>query len=158
MSALTLSVTRPRGNISVVKDIDNSQRILADLKELMETSASIGVIGKDDSDLLLIANVHEFGAPKAGIPERSYIRAGYDKNVDKYIKKAEGYLQEVLDGKIEARSLYTKLGQTMAQDIQKHIKGSIPPPLKPATVKRKGSSLPLVDTGRLLGSIGYEVK
>lgn len=45
-----------------------------------------------------------------------------------------------------------------AKMAEKVSEGAIPPPLKPATVKRKGSSRTLVDTGELLGQISSELE
>lgn len=37
------------------------------------------------------------------------------------------------------------------------INSNIPPPLKPETIKRKGSSTALIDTGEMLGQITHEM-
>jgi len=44
--------------------------------------------------------------------------------------------------------------------INKVQKGNIPPPLKPSTIKRKGSSKTLIDEGWLLGAVteGFKIQ
>lgn len=152
--------------MSVVRDDNRSKEILKALKKLNERYVEIGVLGDDgkgDVNIVEIATIHEYGAPKAGIPERSFIRANFDKHEDEYLEQIKGYLDRVLQGEIRAKTLYTKMGQTVAQDTQKHIRARIPPALKPQTIKArkkrkiKGTK-PLIDTGRLIGAISYEVK
>ena len=52
---------------------------------------------------------------------------------------------------------YNLLGQTCVNTIQTYIRDLSSPANSGLTVANKGSSSPLVDTGRLLGSIDYEV-
>jgi phage gpG-like protein len=51
------------------------------------------------------------------------------------------------------------VGQQVVSDVKGRIlEGEgIPPPNAPSTVRRKGSSRPLVDTGQLLNSLTYQV-
>lgn len=150
----------------MVRDDNRSKEILKAIEELNSQCVDIGVLGDDDKEgvsIVTIATIHEYGAPKAGIPERSFIRANFDKNVDEYFEQIKGYLDRVFQGEVSAKTLYTKMGQTVAQDTQKLIRKKIPPALKDSTIKarekrkNKGTT-PLIDTGRLYGAISYEVK
>lgn len=152
--------------MSVVRDDNRTKEILEALQELNGQYVEIGVLGDDgkgDVNIVEIATIHEFGAPRANIPERSFIRANFDKHEDEYFEQIKGYLDRVLQGEIRAKTLYTKMGQTVAQDTQKHIRARIPPSLQASTLKarrRRGNTgtTPLIDTGRLIGAISYEVK
>jgi hypothetical protein len=55
--------------------------------------------------------------------------------------------------------MFDALGQQMVSDVNQTVRSGagVPPPLKPATIARKGSSRPLVDTGRLLSAITWVV-
>ena len=150
----------------MVRDDNRTKEILKAIEELNSQCVDIGVLGDDDKEgvsIVTIATIHEYGAPKAGIPERSFIRANFDKNVDEYFEQIKGYLDRVFQGEVSAKTLYTKMGQTVAQDTQKLIRKKIPPALKDSTIKarekrkNKGTT-PLIDTGRLIGAISYEVK
>lgn len=150
----------------MVRDDNRTKEILKAIEELNSQCVDIGVLGDDgkgDVNIVSIATIHEFGAPKAGIPERSFIRANFDKNEDEYFEQIKGYLDRVFQGEISAKTLYKKMGQTVAQDTQKLIRKKIPPALKDSTIKarkkrgNKGKT-PLIDTGRLYGAISYEVK
>jgi hypothetical protein len=41
--------------------------------------------------------------------------------------------------------------------MRRRVRKRIPPPLKPETIKRKKSSVPLVDTGQLVAAIMAKV-
>jgi hypothetical protein len=51
-----------------------------------------------------------------------------------------------------------KLGNFYRSEIQRTIKNGSFAPLSAQTIARKGSSKPLIDTGRLIGSIAYELR
>jgi hypothetical protein len=150
-----------------VTDINNTGKILKLLEEITESSVEAGILGEDkDSSkpsLLTIAATQEFGSEKEHIPERSFIRASFDKNKEEYGIKTVEYIQLALAGTMSVEAMYTKLGQTMAQDIQMHIRKRIPPALSRRTLearRRRGNrgTTPLIDTGRLFGAVSYEVK
>lgn len=105
-----------------------------------------------------IAAVHEFGAPEANIPERSFIRAAFDANRAKYGAILKKLLPRVLEGKLEARGLFDLIGLQAVADINRKVRiEGVPPPLKPETIARKGSSRALIDTGRMLAAITHVV-
>lgn len=60
----------------------------------------------------------------------------------------------------EKEQVLRKAGAFLEGKIKEKITHSDPswPPLKPETVKRKGSSKPLIDTGRLRNSITHKVE
>jgi len=49
------------------------------------------------------------------------------------------------------------LGMQIENAIRLKILSNIPPPLKESTVKRKGSSVTLIDTGQMLASVSHQV-
>ena len=49
-------------------------------------------------------------------------------------------------------------GEAIAGQLRESIINLTEPPLAPATVARKGSDKPLVDTGHMLASVDYEVE
>lgn len=106
---------------------------------------------KDHKNIfLLVKEVH--------IPERSFLRTGFDKNVDKITNKIESMLNDVLDFKVNPDVFMDAIGQEFAGLIQKHMKKLNDPPNSGITTNVKGSSNPLQDTGRLIGSIRHEVE
>lgn len=111
-----------------------------------------------DIFLVELAAIHEFGSPAAHIPERSFIRRTFDTKHTEIRALATKLAAKIVDGKMDIDKALTVLGQFCAAEVKKTItRDRIPPPLKPATIEAKGSNRPLVDTGRLLGAISYEV-
>lgn len=122
----------------------------------------IGVIGNEavtehgmGSELTVaeIATIHEFGTQR--IPRRSWLRDYVDGNKARI---------EVMLRNVAKRGFIAGLGSTletfgvvMVGEIQDRISDRIPPPLSSRTKSRKGSDVPLVDTGQLRSSITYQV-
>ena len=118
------------------------------------------VAGKTDKDgneidLVIIAASNEFGTDT--IPERSFMRAGVDENK----KEFETFLAKgsfaVIAGKLSKRQLIGRLGLLGVKKIQEKIESGPFKANKPKTVQRKGSSKPLIDTGRLRQSITHRL-
>lgn len=104
-----------------------------------------------------VATIHEFGAPDANIPERSFIRAWYDDNLEENRAHLRSIEKRALRGEITQEQGLNQFGLLCQASIQTRIANGIAPALKPATIAAKGSSTPLVDTGQLKSSITYEV-
>lgn len=135
----------------------------------------------EDGELGMIAHVHEYGcdikvtdkmraylsAAKGihlkksttviRIPERSFIRAGFNEHEAGWRKKAEELINEAVTGNIPVDAMLDMLGLDLAGKIQEFARDLKSPTNSSATVKLKGSSNPLVDTGRMIGAIKHEV-
>lgn len=109
--------------------------------------------GEGPVDMVQLGAIHEFGAPKAKIPERSFIRAWHDSARSKIILLQARLGKQFIDGKITLRGMIAKLGVYGQGGIRKFIRNLREPPNKPSTKRKKGSANPLIDTGQLLGSI-----
>jgi hypothetical protein len=117
-------------------------------------------------DNVTLGLVHEFGSPLRGIPERSFIRAPFRNKRKKYLAVLRKLLQRTLTRKaLEIRPALAVVGEMMAADFKAAGPGT-PPPNAPETLRRKlamtrpgskGDPRSLVDTGRMLNSITYEV-
>jgi hypothetical protein len=147
-----------------IKDTDKgAAKLLARL--IGEGALAFGVLQADagqtygESDLTVgeIAEIHEFGLGSA--PRRSFLADWADEN------KAEIENVVVKGGRALARGTVQNATQLLEQiggwavgSIQTRISNGIAPPLSAETIKRKGSSVPLIDTGQLRSSITYEVR
>lgn len=107
--------------------------------------------------LLEVAAQHEFGAPAAGIPQRSFIRATVDEKRADIGRLQLALAKQVLAGKLTPDQALEQMGAKVAAWCQTRIAEGISPALQPETVRRKGSSTPLIDTGQLRSSITYRV-
>lgn len=112
----------------------------------------------DKSGLTIVelGTIHEFGAPEANIPERSFIRAWFDESQKEIQAMMVGRFQIAMAGKATWEQVANQAAAWCAGSIQKRISKGIEPPLKQATIDRKGSSKPLIDTGVLRSSISAE--
>lgn len=89
------------------------------------------------------------------IPERSFLRAGYDQNRDAVVKKTAQIMANVTTGKTTARGLRQAVGEDLAGRIKEYAINLDSPQNHPFTIEQKGSSNPLVDTGGMIGSISW---
>lgn len=103
--------------------------------------------------VLDIANYQEFGT--RNIPARSFIGAWFDKEARKLLPVMVSLATKVAKGTLTREQYIKKLGNLAVGGIQKYISQGIPPPLSDTTIKRKGSSKPLIDTGLLRSSITF---
>lgn len=145
------------------KELDKGyDKYLQQVKEMKEKPyIKIGIMesaGSTEDGITIagIASVHEFGSKSAGIPERSFIRSTMDEKRDKFLNITAAALIKIGDGADVTQQLGI-IGLYIASEIKKKIVSKIPPPNAPETIKRKGSSTPLIDTGRMLNSITHLV-
>lgn len=91
------------------------------------------------------------------IPERSFLRAGYDKNRDSVLKKASKLLADVTAGRMTAEACYKAVGLELSSKIKDYAIDLKDPPNHPFTAEQKGSSNPLVDSGDMINGITWRV-
>lgn len=93
------------------------------------------------------------------IPERAFLRNGYDESIGAVISGAEAVLRDVLSGHMSVEMFLGEIvGLPLASGIKDYAAALDNPPNHPFTTERKGSSNPLADTGDMIGSITYEVE
>lgn len=145
-----------------VKDTNNTDKLLKRLNELYSKKITVGVHGDVGDDIFDRATWNEFGTHdekgKELIPERSFIRAGYDKNKAKIKRDTEKLTQKVIAMELKPNTAAELLGDVTKGYIQEYAIDLKVPANKYSTIKKKGSSNPLVDTGQMIGSIDYKVK
>jgi phage gpG-like protein len=113
-----------------------------------------------ETTLAELAAIHEFGAPRANIPARSFLLRTFSEDPGRgaLMREMARLGRAVASGKIDIWQSFERLGTWGVATVKNRIKAHIPPPNSPDTIKHKGSSTPLVDTGQLINSITYEVK
>jgi hypothetical protein len=138
-----------------IKDTDKGYKKL--MKELAKKkSVTVGVHDAEGSKdhggvtVLDVATWNEFGTDK--IPARSFIGAWFDENREVGKSKLLELLQK------DSKKAYELFGLWAVGQIQQRIANSIPPPNAPSTVKAKGSSVPLINTGQLRQNVTFRVK
>ncbi len=92
------------------------------------------------------------------IPERSFLRSGFDKNNSRLLRQTERAIAKVLDGTLSADDMLDMCGQQFATAIKTYLRNLSSPPNHPFTEEQKGSSNPLIDTRGLLESITWKTE
>jgi hypothetical protein len=111
----------------------------------------------DGTDIITVGATHEYGVPEKNIPRRSFLRVPLihrEADIKKMMQK--GFTKVAKSG--GALELMNKVGLYAQNISQLSFTNNNWQPLKPDTIKRKGSSRPLIDTGILRSSITYVVE
>lgn len=156
---------------------DDFYKMESAIKDLNGLRVNVGVLGGEHAWL---ASIHEYGCkitvtPKMRaflhrkglhlkkstteitIPERSFLRGGFDANADDVIKNTESVLPDVLVGTLSVEQYAKLVGLQLASAIKEYAVNLTTPPNNPFTVKQKHSANPLVDSGDMITHITYEV-
>ena len=139
------------------------EKLEGKITEIMGLSVVVGVTAKSNarSDELTnadLAMIHEFGSPAHNIPERSFLRKPLINNAEAVANLAKNAIGKFIAGEISAAEALGVIGEEAKGISKEAVTNGISPALKPATIKHKKSSKPLIDTGQLLNSITYEVR
>lgn len=135
-----------------VKDIDLgfeaiTRRIAAADGEMVE----VGLLAPEQAT---IGTHNEFGTRNA--PERPFMRRAFDDNVERYATIMADGARKLVDGGTVEGAL-TKAGIVASSDIKRQITELRDPPNAAATIKAKGSSNPLIDTGAMRNAVAFEL-
>ena len=137
--------------------IDQLQR---ELKRFAEDNyVTIGIhedAGNHDDDDITNASlgaIHEFGADTANIPARPWLNPGVNAGNEEYLTIIE---RAVSNGEPIKQAL-ERVGVVAVGMVQKYMTELRTPPNAPSTIKAKGSSNPLIDSGVLRQSVTYKV-
>ena len=129
---------------------------------LKSTELRVEILDKGDdkaegSDDLTVADVAMFNEFGLGVPERSFIRAWYDEQLEENKAKFRKLQAAVLRDELTQEQAFKQLGLVFVGDIQRRISNGIPPANAESTIARKGSSTPLINTGQLRSAVASEV-
>ena len=92
------------------------------------------------------------------IPERSFLRAGFDQNRDAVMKQAEKVLPDVLLGTLSEEKYFELVGTLLRDAIKEYAVDLQTPPKKPWPTRDPAKNNPLIETGDMVNGIEYEVK
>lgn len=132
------------------RDIDRGYERITDLLRKLDGRITVGIHAEDNkpyvrgqsdaATLAQIATFHEFGAPKANLPQRSFMRSTLDEKKRAYFSIAESLLGRAIDGDLRPIQAMSLLGQRIKDDIRQKIIDIQSPPLTASTIaaKRRG--------------------
>ena len=114
---------------------------------------------QDGTYAAAVAAWNEFGTRRGGrvqIPERPFFRST--------LKRVVPQVRELVEEEIDPKSmtpdddLADKIGAYVSAQVQNGIVQLRDPPNAPVTIERKGSSNPLIDTGKMRQSVTWRAK
>lgn len=123
------------------------------LKTADKAAVKVGILG--DEELATIAAANEFGT--ARIPSRPAFRRAIDGGKQEIGRAAERLLGRVVDRRLPVVQALGQLGLLGVRRVQREITTLREPPNAASTIAAKGSSNPLIDTGRLRRAVTHEV-
>jgi hypothetical protein len=137
------------------------KQIELNIKQLKGRKVKIGIMGNETvegTSVVDYAVYNEFGT--SNIPSRPFMATTADRYRDETVKVAEAMIGKVIDRAYNVDTMLARLGAWYQAKVQMTIRNAKEwaVPNNPATIKAKGSSSPLIDTGRMLGSVRYEVE
>lgn len=154
----------------MIKDESRVDELLQILDTLARAKIEIGIIGEDrhndksDITVLAIARIHEFGVTvtdkngrNMNIPQRSFIRGTVDNRQPDINEQVEKILVQIVERDIPVMAGLEALGLMLEGITKDYLTDLKIPELKAETIRRKGSSNPLIDSGKLRDSITHRV-
>lgn len=110
------------------------------------------VEGSDNFNLASLAAVLEFGNER--IPSRPFLRQTLAENQEKYT----ALFVKLFESGVSIDQIYEQIALIAQGDVQQNIVNGKWTANAPSTIKRKKSSKPLIDTGKLRQSVKGIVK
>jgi hypothetical protein len=109
----------------------------------------------DGTSVAQVAAWNEFGTET--IPERPALRTGIKRAQPGVRALNKANLKGVIDGRMAASRALGLLGEYGKSEVQRAIVAGPWVPNAPSTIRRKGSSKPLIDTSQVLQTVTYQV-
>lgn len=138
--------------------VTGGTRIVAVLSRYEPAVVRVGFLANarypDGKPVAMIAAIQEYGAPGVGIPPRPFFRNMIADKQGEWPSAIRGLLSANDNDAVRTLDL---AGAAIAGQLRESIINTNAPPLEPSTIRRKGHSKPLVDTGHMLQSIDHEV-
>ena len=110
---------------------------------------------EDDTDLVDVAMYNEYGT--STIPPRPFLEQGIETH-QRQIQQAVDNAFLTVDRGGDAETGLNQIGNVAKGAIQDEIANGEFAPNAPSTIKKKGSSRPLIDTGHMRQSVKYYIR
>lgn len=114
----------------------------------------------DGMTVIRVGAIHEYGAPQQSIPQRSFLRVPFAVKRRELNKAIAQQFEAMAEGR-DVNVAFGRIG-ALATNVSKGAFTSLGygswSPIRPDTIKRKGSSQTLIDTGILRSSITWVVR
>lgn len=146
--------------VQVTGNLAKFKQLIEQLKASGEKAVYVGfpaefdkkVEGSDNFNLASLAAVLEFGNER--IPSRPFLRQTLTENQEKYT----ALFVKLFESGVSIDQIYEQIALIAQGDVQQNIVNGKWTANAPSTIKRKKSSKPLIDTGKLRQSVKGIVK
>lgn len=108
----------------------------------------------DGKPVAMIAAIHNYGAPRAGIPPRPFFSNMIAKKQGEWPAAIAGLMRP---NGYDATRVLQIVGQAIAGQLRQSIIDTNAPPLAKSTIRRKGFDKPLIETSHMINSVDAEV-
>nr|DAM84248.1 MAG TPA: virion morphogenesis protein [Caudoviricetes sp.] len=146
--------------VQVAGNLAKIKQLIEQIKASGEKAVYVGfpaefnekVDGSDNFNLASLAAVLEFGNER--IPSRPFLRQTLAENQEKYT----ALFVKLFESGVSIDQIYEQIALIAQGDVQQNIVNGKWTANAPSTIKRKKSSKPLIDTGKLRQSVRGIVK
>lgn len=133
------------------------ENMLKDLSKLeVRVGFQAGQAAEDNgADVCAVAAWNELGTEH--MPSRPFMRQSVDNHeseIDAFIQSLKSYM---FSGNATAEEILRRIGVFQKGLIQEEIRNGSFAPNAPSTIKKKGSSHPLIDTGTMRQSVNFVI-
>ena len=137
------------------------KKFYKEIDELKKLAARVGyqhgdASEEDGADIADVAMWNELGTVHA--PARPFLRQSVDNNESRISSMCRTKLKGIANGTETAQSVYQALGVMQKGLIQQEILSGDFVPNAPATIAKKGSDRPLIDSGRMRQSVNFVIE
>lgn len=143
-----------------------ARKAYANLMKKMETGKDQKALGKPASIALIartlnygrLAGTTADGRKYPEIPARPFMKFAAEIWEREFPKILGRMMPSYLRGGMSIDGVLKTLGERARNAVQKAIREGDYAPLSPRTIKAKGSSTPLIDTGLMVNSVTFEIR
>ncbi len=146
-----LKVSRKRSSGKAIEKVIEKATKLAGERMMIKAGFPAG---KAPSSIIDIAAYNHFGTSK--IPARPFITVAMFENRSEIRDSLRSIGKNVIHGDLDMRTALGQVGVMAQGVIQGQIASNMPPPNAAVTIKRKGSSHTLIDTGGMMQAVTWD--
>lgn len=153
-------------DVEIIDEKTQWTNLIKKIKELTDEEGNMVEIGLfNDVGLISIAKENELGDPPRRarpwpIPERSFLRFVFDRDLDENIKLLLNGLDDIIIGVKTRTKVLNETGEKVTNSIKEFIISNyykFKNPNHPITIKRKKHDHPLIQSGKIYSTMTYKI-
>jgi hypothetical protein len=147
-----------------IKDLIETERLLSETRKAIRRNDQMlpsfkpSLNNSEEKYIADIAWKNEKGSFAEHIPARPFGSTMIPRYKEKIKKVVKNEFKAYLEGKQDLTQVFNRIGLSGQKFMQDNLKNGNWKPNSPTTVRIKGSSKPLIDTGQMRQSITYIVE